>query len=175
METLIPAMVMTIFTALVFTACVLLLIWFWLTYRQKPLQGSSDAEETKIILPLRLQAAERLILYLERITPQNLVLRLNRPELSAAEFQAILVKAIREEFDYNLSQQLYVSAQAWEMIKSAKEETISLVNRAAGTIAQGAASADLIKVIFDLSMEKERQSSENAIDFMKKEVQLLFN
>jgi hypothetical protein len=175
METLMPAMVMTIFTALVFTACVLLLIWFWLTYRQKPLQGPSNAEETKIILPLRLQAAERLILYLERITPQNLVLRLNRPELSAAEFQSVLVKAIREEFDYNLSQQLYVSAQAWEMLKSAKEETISLVNRAAGTLVQGASSADLIKVIFDLSMEKDRQSSENAIDFLKKEVQLLFN
>jgi hypothetical protein len=175
METLIPAMVMTFFTAVVFTASVLLLIWFWITNRKKPVKGPSKAEETKIILPLRLQAAERLILYLERITPQNLILRLNHPEMAATEFQTLLVKTIREEFEYNLSQQLYISAHSWELIKSAKEETISLINRAAGSLPQGAASAELIRMIFDLSMEKNRQAAENAIDILKKEVQLLFN
>jgi hypothetical protein len=174
MESLIPTMVIIFVKAIIFTACALLLVWFYFTNRKEPLQGPSNAEETKIILPLRLQAAERLILYLERITPQNLILRLNRPELSSTEFQSILVKAIREEFDYNLSQQLYVSAHAWELLKSAKEETISLVNRAAGTLPKDAKSADLIKVIFDLAMEKERQTSENAIDFLKHEVKKLF-
>lgn len=130
------------------------------------------SEEQKILLPLRLQACERFILYLERITPNNLLVRLHQPAQSASDFQASLIRAVREEFEYNLSQQLYVTQGTWELIRNAKEETISLINRAAASLTKGAQPADLSKTILDLSMELEKLPATKAIEAVKKEVSL---
>jgi len=129
-----------------------------------------QSEEQKILLPLRLQAYERIILFLERISPDNLVMRLNKTEMTAIQLQSLLVKTIKEEFEYNLSQQIYVSAVAWEMVKNAKEETIKMVNLAAGRIAEDTSSGELVKNIFGLALETERLPVNQAIDEIKKEI-----
>jgi hypothetical protein len=136
----------------------------------QPIQG----EGQKIILPLRLQAYERIILFLERISPNNLILRLNKPEMSSVQLQSALVKVIREEFEYNLSQQLYISLKAWELVKNAKEETIKLINVASGKIPETASSGELAKIIFDLSLETEILPVNVAIDEIKIEIQKIF-
>jgi hypothetical protein len=153
---------------------VLVIIRYWFSMKGQPSGNSSRSEEQKIILPLRLQACERIILFLERISPNNLVMRLNNPELSSIQFQSVLIKAIREEFEYNLSQQLYISPKAWEMVKNAKEETVKLINVASGKIPETATSGELAKAIFDLAVEKEKIPVNIAIDEIKKEVQLIF-
>lgn len=129
-------------------------------------------EEQKVLVPLRLQACERFILYLERISPNNLLLRINQPGQSAREFQSTLLRTIREEFDYNLSQQLYVSPETWELIRHAKEEAISLVNRAAAALPENANSSDLSRIILDLSMEKHKLPASKAIEAVKQEIRL---
>lgn len=133
----------------------------------------SGSEELKILLPLRLQACERFVLFLERINPNNLLLRVSQPGQGARELHALIIRTIREEFEYNLSQQLYVSQGTWELIRSAKEEAISLVNRAADRLPEGSTASDLSRAILDLSMERDKLPSAKAIDAVKREIRLM--
>ena len=80
-------------------------------------------ETLKVVNPIRLQAYERLALFLERISPNSLVLRCYQPGMDLKVLQGVLTKNIRDEFEHNLSQQVYVSSEAWNRIKEAKEET----------------------------------------------------
>lgn len=89
---------------------------------------TAQSEQT---LSLRLQAYERLVLFVDRINPKNLILRLHDPELSAREFQAILINEVRNEFQHNSTQQLYVSPTAWETVSTLKEDTLTLINNTA--------------------------------------------
>ena len=147
----------------------MIIIRYWFSQKKQPSDAGKKVEEQKIILPLRLQAYERIILFLERISPNSLVMRLGKPEMTAVQFQALLVKTIREEFEYNLSQQIYISPTAWELVKNAKEEIIKLVNMASGKIPETSSSGELVKVILDLVVEKNQLPVNVAIDEIKKE------
>ena len=153
---------------------VLIIIRYWFSMNKQPSTLPPKGEQQQIILPLRLQAYERIILFLERISPNNLIMRLNKPEMSSIQLQSSLIKTIREEFEYNLSQQLYISLKAWEMVKNAKEETIKLINVASGKIPETASAGELVKIIFDLALEKDRLPVDVAIDEIKKEIQKIF-
>jgi hypothetical protein len=85
----------------------------------------------KNALPYRLQAYERLSLFLERITPNSLLVRVPAKNLTAYEYQALLLKSIRDEFEHNLSQQIYISEEAWHMVVTAKSATVSIINKIA--------------------------------------------
>jgi hypothetical protein len=163
-----------LFTVALVLIAVLIVIRYWFSFKKQPGADTGRGEERKILLPLRLQAYERIILFLERISPENLIMRITRPEMSALQLQAELVRVIREEFEYNLSQQIYISATGWELVKNAKEETIRLINMASGKIGENASSGDLVKAILDLSMDTEKLPVNAAIDEVKREVQRLF-
>lgn len=147
------------------------LLWYYLKHTRKtePVQQAPDARH--MLMPLRLQAFERFVLFLERVHPTNLIMRLNSPELSAKQLQSLVARTIREEFEYNLSQQLYISVPLWEMIRNAKEETIAMVNQAASELADEATAADLVKKIFSLTIEKGKLPVEEALDEIKLELQ----
>lgn len=123
----------------------------------------------KTILPVRLQAYERLILLLERISPANLILRVSQPGMSAVQLQSALTQALREEFDHNLSQQVYISGKAWEDVKSAREELIRMINTAATALPPDATGADLATQVFTLSLQPGKQPLQFAIDQLKRE------
>lgn len=129
-------------------------------------------ERVRISLPVRLQAYERIILLLERISPGNLITRLHKPELSAREFQRLLIQSVRDEFNHNLSQQLYVSIHAWEMVKGAREEMVRQINTAAAQLDEQATSADLSNKLLALSVEK--LATRKAIDYIKTEAAKVF-
>lgn len=129
-------------------------------------------EQRKVSLPLRLQAYERIVLFLERISPANLVLRTHKAGLSATQFHQILIHAIREEYDHNLSQQLYISSKSWEMVKTAKEEMIRQINTSAGQLEEDAGSADLSKKILEMSVDK--LATRRALDYLKAEARKIF-
>ena len=122
------------------------------------------------ILPLRLQAYERIALLLERISPNNIMLRLNSPGLSAKEFQIILVKEIREEFNHNLSQQIYIDENTWVLVRKAVEDTINLINQSAMNLKEEAKGMDLTKSVFAEIMQNEVDSIKHALSQLKKEV-----
>jgi len=128
----------------------------------------------KLITPLRLQAYERLVMLLERISPNALVMRADYPSKTCDQLQNELLQIIRAEFEHNLSQQLYVSEEAWNSVKNAKNYTVALINNSAKDLHGKAPAIELSRKILDRSMELEQQISEKALNEIKKEIQQLF-
>lgn len=126
------------------------------------------------VLPNRLHAYERVCLFLERISPDNLVVRLNNGEYTAREFQQILLNEIREEYNHNVSQQLYMSNEVWEMVKNAKENLIVAVNEATYELPETATSVDLSKLIFEKIMSNESDFIQTALYAVKNEIRETF-
>src|ERR1043165_3696634 len=88
------------------------------------------------ITPLKIQAYERLVIFLERIHPNSLVIRVNKHGYTARHLHTELVNAIKSEYDHNISQQIFVSYGAWELVKTSKEEVIKLINISATKVSQ---------------------------------------
>jgi hypothetical protein len=126
------------------------------------------------VLPIRLQAYERICLFLERITPNNLIIRLNQSNFSAREFQQVLLSEIRQEYNHNITQQVYVSEEVWELVASAKEGVISTINQAAESIEDDAKSIDLAKKIFEITMEKKTDPTAYALAKVTEEITHFF-
>lgn len=132
------------------------------------------AETTKTLLPIRLQAYERMALFLERISPNNLLIRLNGRAVNVSDFQQLMLAEIREEFSHNLSQQVYMSDQAWTTIKNAMNETVALINLSAKDLAPDAPAIELSKRIFEVVMNKGVNSSDEALRLVKQEMREYF-
>ena len=126
------------------------------------------------ILPVRMQAYERMVLFLERISPQNLLIRLNNPGFSARDFQKILLDEVRNEYNHNVSQQVYMSEDVWNQIKNAKEDLIIMINEAASQLPAEASSIDLAKKVFQMSMDRKVDLISHSLSELKKEIQQIF-
>ena len=131
-------------------------------------------QNQKQLTPNRLQAYERVVLFLERITPNSLILRIYQPGMSAFQLQSALIKAVREEFEHNLSQQVYITTPAWELVRNAKEETIKMVNVAASKLSDSANGNELSTTLIELTMQSGPGAGKKAIDFIKEEIRQLF-
>jgi hypothetical protein len=115
-----------------------------------------------------------LILLLERISPEALVMRANHSNTTCSILQNELINAIRTEFEHNLAQQTYISSQAWEMVKSARNNVIKLINEAASGFKPDASGINLGKRILENAMELNVPVTYAATEFLKKEVRDLF-
>lgn len=122
-----------------------------------------------VITPIRLQAYERVILFLERINPTGMVMRLNKTG-SAANFQGELLKTVRSEFEHNLSQQIYMSSKSWDAVVKAKEETIKLINVASVRVTPDSTAMELAQAIVSVASQLTELPTKAAIDFIKKEI-----
>ena len=163
-----------IITVGLLTVAALVVLRYYFSHKKQPVQQQSYREEMKITLPLRLQACERIVLFLDRIAVNNLIMRINRPEMSALQLQAALVGAIREEFEYNLSQQLYLPDKVWGLVKNAKEETIRLINTASVKMPEHAPSSEMVRVLLELILAEEKSAIDIALEEVKKEIQKIF-
>lgn len=132
-------------------------------------------ETNKLITPLKLQAYERIVILMERMSPNNLVFRVSQPGISATQLKIALIADINNEFNHNVSQQVYVSPQAWQMVRIAKEEMINIINTAYGSLGNNAVGLDLSKAIFEIMMQMENIPTNKALDFLRKEFHLLFD
>ena len=138
----------------------------------KKLEIRSRSIET--VLPVRLQAYERMTLFLERTSPQNLLVRINTPGLTAREFHRMLLDEIRNEYNHNVSQQVYIGEGVWSLIKNAKEDLTIQINEAATQVPGDATSIDLAKRVFELAMAKNVDPIGHALSELKKEIQQTF-
>jgi hypothetical protein len=127
-----------------------------------------------LVTPIRLQAYERIVLFMERIAPQNLILRVNEVDMSARELHYSLLRNIRDEYEHNLSQQVYVSIKSWELIKTAKEDLIKIINSAAAELDENASSTDLAQKVFESYLGSDKTSMSTALEFVKREIFQLF-
>lgn len=154
------------------TSCVIIIIRFLKNDTLK-MTSALNQENQKIIITLRLQAYERIILFLERIHLRNLIMRFNVQVESALQLQHEMNTSIRQEFDHNITQQLYISNEAWNLVKSVKESVLTGINTTASGLAPEATATELASHL--LLSEAGNPSQVNiAILFIKKEVQELF-
>lgn len=126
------------------------------------------------ILPIRLQAYERMCLFLERISPAQLIPRLNNQELNVGLMQHLLIQEIRNEFAHNLAQQIYISNDAWLMVRKAMEETILLINNSSLELADEAPGYELSKKILENAHQLGINPTEDSLNFIKDEIRDLF-
>jgi hypothetical protein len=156
-----------ILPSLVVLATAYYLLKLFLDKEAEKTQFQKKLDVQKITLPVRMQAYERLVLLLERIEPAGLLVRSNRAGMSASELHSELIQSIRSEFDHNLSQQLYVSAKAWEIVRNAREETVKRFNTTAMQLPTDASAADLASLILINDMDTEKSAVKDALDFLK--------
>ncbi len=119
-------------------------------------------------LPMRLQAYERMVLFLERITPTKLLVRTNPTSSNKESYESLLVATIDQEFEHNLSQQIYISSDCWNIITAAKNSTIQLIRKA--SLSEKTTSANKLREIILTEMMEKSAPSDAAIAFMKQEI-----
>ncbi|MCB0476997.1 MAG: hypothetical protein KDC84_02470 [Crocinitomicaceae bacterium] len=131
-------------------------------------------EREKHFLPLRVEAYQRFVLLMERISPNNLVMRKHNPGMPAKAQQQLFLEEIRKEFDHNIAQQIFISAECWKSVKDAKEETIKIFNIAGSNLPLTATGMEYAQKIFEVTAEVGTLPTEIAVDNLKKEMQRLF-
>jgi|SRR5690606_16941212 len=124
-------------------------------------------DSQKDTLPVRLQAYERMALFLERISLNSLVVRVAPKGKGKSDYENLLIRQIETEFEHNLSQQIYMSDECWNIIKTAKNTTIQII-RSAG-MSQTDSPDKLREDILGQSLEKQSPSN-TALAFVKREV-----
>lgn len=126
------------------------------------------------ILPSRLQAYERVCLLMERLSPQNLLLRVTAGGLSAREYQRVLLDEIRNEFNHNVSQQIYMSEQVWSLVKNSREYLVVIINESAAELAAEATGLDLAKRVMERAASHQVDPFGHALSELRKEIQQTF-
>lgn len=141
-------------------------------YKRKQLAVFQDGQETT--LRLRLQAYERLIMFVERAHPRTLVPRLYVSNMTVRELQALAVGQIKTEFEHNMSQQIYVSAQVWNTVVSVKEQEIAMINQIAQDMNPDADAKELNARIINFIMTREDATpTEIALEVINNEAKMV--
>jgi hypothetical protein len=133
-----------------------------------------STKNQKLLTPIRMQAYERLVLFLERINPESLIMRISRQGMTCRQLQSEMISTIRAEYEHNLSQQVYISSQAWELVKSARSNLIKIINTCAEKVEPEAPAILLSKNILEFIMEMEKSPINVATEYIKKEIKTYF-
>ena len=131
--------------------------------------------KNKTLLPLKMQAYERAILFLERIDPSNMIIRAHKNGMKASQLHVELLKIIREEYTHNMSQQIYISPKSWNELIKGKEETIQLINTSINQQNQNSNAIELSAKIFENIAQIKLSPSEKARKLIIKEFQNSMN
>lgn len=124
--------------------------------------------------PLRLQAYERLSLFCERINLPSLMLRIRQDGMSAGQFKALLLLNIQQEYEYNITQQVYVSDQLWEIIKIARDDSVNTISLASEMVTNQSDNSELAQAIISILEKRGVTAIDKALQAIKKEAAILF-
>lgn len=130
-------------------------------------------ENQKHALPLRLQAYERMALFLERISPGNLLTRVAPLNSNKNEYERLLINHIEQEYEHNLAQQIYLSEKCWNAIRASKNATISIIRKT--NMSDKIDSADKLREVILTDLLDNQPPSETGLAFVKEEVREIFN
>jgi hypothetical protein len=123
--------------------------------------------------PLRFQAYERLSLFCERIALPNLILRMRQEGMTAAQLRLSLLLAIQQEYEHNITQQVYVSDQLWQIIKIARDDAVNTIDIVSEDIDSKADAKELATELFKFLQKRESTGLDKALVAIKKEASLL--
>jgi hypothetical protein len=157
--------------------CVLLATWlvmhkFYKSETEKRLWDLKRLSQ-KEISPLRMRAYERLALLLERTMPEHILMSLNLAEMTPLDLQTHMMQTIRQEFEHNISQQIYVSDEVWAMIENAKNQTIAFVNAIAQQMPADSNTLDFAKTLITAYRTNGDTPNDIALQALKNEAKTL--
>ena len=171
MDTILEIIKITIPALIVF-----LTVYFMMKYHYKKvytLEAMKLRNDTaNTTMPLRLQAYERLALFCERISPDNLLLRFRKESISGNDLEKIMILAIKQEYDHNLTQQIYISERLWSIIDLCKTQVIEIISRA-GQAENSDDTNSFSEII--LNAIEEKNPVETTLKAIRKEVEIYFN
>jgi hypothetical protein len=147
--------------------------YFKKEYHLKNLEQSQPNKEAT--LPLKLQAYERLSLFCERIAVPTLLFRLRQEGMSARELRMVLLLNIQQEYEHNITQQVYVSAQLWEIIKIARDDSVNTISLAMESLPKDADGKALANAVYQLLEQRGVTAVDKALQAIKKEAGLLLS
>ena len=169
MEILIDIIKITV-PALLVMLTAWLVIWYLLKNDQDKRRQEIILQNSRTVTPIKLQAYERIVLFLERISLESMLIRINSPGMSASQLHSSLLSTIRSEFEHNLSQQIYMSPQAWEVVKNARSNMIKIINTEIEKMPEKATGMEFSKKLLETVMELDKEPTKTAIEFIKAEV-----
>ncbi|HMN90092.1 MAG TPA: hypothetical protein PKD70_10585 [Saprospiraceae bacterium] len=173
MDTILEIIKLTVPGLIVFATVYYLLTKYLdhqLVLKQTELKKSQQSTTT----PLRLQAYERLSLLCERIALPNLLLRLRRDDATAGQLKGALFLAIQQEYEYNITQQVYVSEQLWEIVKLARDDSMNTIGLASELVDGQSDSQDLAQAIMSILEKRGTTAVDKALIAIKREAAILF-
>lgn len=173
METFLEILKFTIPSLITFGVAFVILSRFMQDQQEKRMFEMKKSQQD-FLTPIRLQAYERLVLLLERITPTNMIPRLHRNGMTAKQLQQAILKNIRSEYEHNLAQQIYVSPQIWMFIGRTKEEVIKVVNLAATKVDPNGPAIDYTKVLYEIIQETKSNPTQKTLNMIKGEMTKIF-
>lgn len=144
----------TFLTAIV--ALLIALYSFYLVNELKKKKASAEPADGFTSRPLQLQAYERLVMLAERIAIPNLVSRANQPGLDARQMQRLLIDSIKQEYEYNTTQQIYVSPTAWEAVKNLKDQNMLIINQVGASLPAEASGLDMNRRLLEFMMASKK-------------------
>ena len=154
-----------------FIALIVAIVSLLRPLKRAPQKSSTEAFNS---IPLQLQAYERLVLLTERISLPNLISRTTQPQMGAKEMQVHLIESIKQEFEYNASQQIYVSNIAWEAVRNLRDQNMLIINQIANLLPPEATGNDLAKKVLDVIMQQQDAALHtivlNAVNFEAKKL-----
>jgi hypothetical protein len=139
------------------------------------LKRESKSKNDKISIPLKFQAYERMALFLERINPTNLLTRVLKTKSRVGALHSSLLSTVRDEYEHNMSQQLYISNNSWEMIKAAKEDVVRLINTAASKFNSDDDAAGFAQEIITNGFTNQANPIEKALKELKEDIRQNFD
>lgn len=158
---------------MVLATTLVVLFVYWIRWEQKKTRMELLLRDKATLLPNKLQAYERMALFLERIDPNSLVIREQNHQLTALQFHSVLLKAVRKEFEHNLAMQIYLLPETWRLVTRAKEEVLKHINLAARTTAPELPALELGKNLLENAGNECAYSLRMALDALRKDIQLL--
>lgn len=156
-------LIIQISIALVLGGALAYLLWKQRQQAKGSIVQKARPDEAPKSFPLQLQAYERLILLADRIALPNVISRSNQPGLGLTDMQFLMVNTIKQEFEHNITQQIYVSQEAWEAVRNLKEQNIHIINQVASFLPPDSSGTDLNKHILEMIVNNPKVSLHNVV------------
>ena len=137
-------------------------------------EAELNKESRAHLLPLRLQAHERLIIFTDRINPANLLVRLHQQGIGISTLQVGILNEVKSEYQHNITQQLYVDSVTWNVVRKLKDDTIAMINNAVDGFPADANGIELSKAILTHMASIDENPYDLTIELIKKDIQRLF-
>jgi hypothetical protein len=168
-----PSLLLLMLEVLALGALISIILYLfntWIKHRERAWMFALKQDNNKALAPLRISAYERIIVMLERCTPQAMVMRLSTSSSNATFLHLDLTKELREEFEHNISLQMYVSEECWNKVKRAKEETGELYKVAFTRVNAGSSASDYAREILHLEATVGNSAIREAIVAVRSEM-----